>query len=947
MNRLLQGYANMPAATKIVIAVLALAFAGAIVMIFGGALAIYVVLAGLVVIGLMMGLYRGILSMMARRKAAPMERSISSNAGMTPLGITEPARRARVDDLRKNFDTGVEKFRAAGKNLYALPWYLLVGEPGSGKTEAVRHCNVGFPPGLQDQLQGVGGTLNMNWWFTNHAVILDTAGRLLFEEVEPGTSSEWQEFLKLLRRNRPNCPVNGMLLVISAESLIRDTAEQIEKKGGRIAQQLDGIQRILGVRFPVFVLITKCDLINGFREFFDELTDPALQHQVLGWSNPDALDKPFNPELVEEHLRTVQHRLAKRRAGLLQDPINTENARKPRTEQVDALYAFPDAMMRIAPRLKRYLEMIFVSGEWSQKPLFLRGIYFTSSMREGAALDQELAETFGVPVESLPEGRVWERDRAFFLRDLFMNKVFREKGLVTRAVSTRKQQQTRNIAMYGAAAVGLLAVGLFTWFGAHSLSNTIVKPSEFWTSAGKVYQANLVRADPVRGTSSQYLPIVSKPTLAHRDFKYRGGPGDDAAQLKDLPVPPEHRTIAGMAQELAEQAKATIAVPAIFRPVASILGDRAGNFVENQRADAARVIFEASILRPLIDACKVNLVADTAPDVGPMPPEAAGAIEQLAKLERASASTSTGGKHPLLKLEPLMRYALRGNNDFTEKGASKDVPELQEAYQTLYTDETWPPASMRAMYQKIIPDGAPRPIGSEPAAVPTPTPIPTPKPPVTTPTTPVAQNPTPTPTNPTAAPVALKFPLARFTSAAAELGGDELATLRESIEKARTAGAPPDKRVDAMLKSLPTASRPVQICTISVLPKEPPSLGKDELTAAAPFVAVVAAGGEPKTTVPLAGQSEARLTKLRAPGAAFDLKFFASEQIAPGPVATLNIPSKWGGLYLVDHFRGQPAKADDRKIWDVEADVQTPSGMKSVWLRLEFDTELPELPWFP
>ena len=132
MNRLLQGYANMPAATRIVIAVLALAFAGAIVMIFGGALAIYVVLSGLVVIGLMMGLYRGILAMMAKRKAAPMERSISSNAGMTPLGITEPARRARVDDLRKNFDTGVEKFRAAGKNLYALPWYLLVGEPGSG-----------------------------------------------------------------------------------------------------------------------------------------------------------------------------------------------------------------------------------------------------------------------------------------------------------------------------------------------------------------------------------------------------------------------------------------------------------------------------------------------------------------------------------------------------------------------------------------------------------------------------------------------------------------------------------------------------------------------------------------------------------------------------------------------------------------------------------------------
>ena len=50
---------------------------------------------------------------------------------------------------------------------------------------------------MQDEFQGVGGTINMNWWFTNSAIILDTAGRLLFEEVIPGTTSEWKEFLAL------------------------------------------------------------------------------------------------------------------------------------------------------------------------------------------------------------------------------------------------------------------------------------------------------------------------------------------------------------------------------------------------------------------------------------------------------------------------------------------------------------------------------------------------------------------------------------------------------------------------------------------------------------------------------------------------------------------------------------------------------------------------------
>ena len=30
-------------------------------------------------------------------------------------------------------------------------------------------------------------------------------------------------------------------------------------------------------------------------------------------------------------------------------------------------------------------------GEWTAKPLFLRGIYFTSSMREGKTLDEAIA----------------------------------------------------------------------------------------------------------------------------------------------------------------------------------------------------------------------------------------------------------------------------------------------------------------------------------------------------------------------------------------------------------------------------------------------------------------------------------------------------------------------------------------------------------------------------
>ncbi len=416
-----------------------------------------------------------------KRQSARMSGELRQQSAASPRGISDPGQRARLDDLRKKFEEGVQAYRSRGKDLYSLPWYVIVGEPGSGKTEAVRHSNVGFPPGMQDEFQGVGGTINMNWWFTNHAVLLDTAGRLMFEEVKPGETSEWREFLALLKKYRPNCPINGLLLVISSDSLIRDSADEIQRKAGKIAQQLDVIQRTLDVRFPVFIAVSKCDKILGFREFFDGLTDPQLQHQMMGWANPDPLDAPFRADLVEQHIEMVAQRLRRRRLALLRDPVpESDEPGARRADEVDTLYALPHSLGAIVPRLRRYLETIFIAGEWSAKPLFLRGIYLSSSMREGSALDQDLAEAMGVPVDDLADFRVWERDRSYFLRDLFLEKIFRERGLVTRATNTGSMLRKRKVALYLCGFAALAVFGVVAWFSTQSLKKDVATQSQAW-----------------------------------------------------------------------------------------------------------------------------------------------------------------------------------------------------------------------------------------------------------------------------------------------------------------------------------------------------------------------------------------------------------------------------------------------------------------------------------
>ena len=334
---------------------------------------------GILVVALIVGVFLYLVRRSRQKRAADFSGDMQQAAGATPGAISDPARRARLAELRESFEKGLAKFRAAGKDFYQLPWYVIVGEPGAGKTEAIRHSNIDFPPGMNDEFQGVGGTINMNWWFTNDAVILDTAGRLVFEEIEPGQTSEWMEFLALLRKHRPDCPINGLLVVIPAESLIKDADDEIQRKAGKLARQLEVIQKQLDVRFPASVLVSKCDLLNGFREFFDDIHDVNAEQQMVGWANPEPLDTPFQPEQVDAYIQTVTSRLNRRRLGLLLDPVSRDS-RKRRTDEVDRLYALPHSIQLIAGNLRKYLTTVFIKGEWTVKPLFLRGIFFTSSI---------------------------------------------------------------------------------------------------------------------------------------------------------------------------------------------------------------------------------------------------------------------------------------------------------------------------------------------------------------------------------------------------------------------------------------------------------------------------------------------------------------------------------------------------------------------------------------
>lgn len=629
--------------------------------------------------------------MHARRQSKMFTSALEAQTSAAPRAISDPNQRAALDKLRQKFQTGMQEFKSRGKDIYKLPWYVIIGESGSGKTEAIRHSGIEFPPGLQDSMQGSGGTVNMDWWFTNRAIILDTAGSMIFRESQAGEAPEWREFLRLLKKSRPNCPVNGLFLVLSIESLIKDSADKIAEKSSKLAQQLDLIQRTLDVRFPVYLVVTKADLLTGFRESFDNIEDPLLQHQMFGWSNPDPLDSHFRPELVEQHLKGVADRLRRRRLALLMretssagrlgvgettffsksQPLGGGQGGSRRLDEMDALFALPESVMRLAPRLRRYLETVFVAGEWSAKPVFLRGIYFTSSMREGKALDEAMALATGLSVDQLPEDRKWEVNRAFFLRDLFVEKVFAESGLVTRATNTIQLLRKRQFAIFGTAGVAMLLLIVLAGFGYGNLKRSVLEEAAEWEAGAKGWN------------QGDWSPAIVRPgsdDVFH--FTYAGTNQEVKVGSRSLSVVQYHQRLKGVAAK-------PLSVSWIFKPFSWF-----GFGEVKARPNAQRVLFEHGVLKSLVGQTRNKIMGR---DLAISDPKAVDshreALLSLIQLETDKYSTNRGN---LSGADAAMKYL----NSFTvyltdNEGSSVDT-NLVDIFNWTYSkggsgDGKWPP----------------------------------------------------------------------------------------------------------------------------------------------------------------------------------------------------------------------------------------------------------------
>lgn len=326
-----------------------------------------------------------------------------------------------VESIRFRFQ---EASGALGDRIDALPWYVFIGAPGSGKTTALLNSGLKFllPSSASGTaVPGVGGTRNCDWWFAEEAVLLDTAGRYTTQDSHAkADAAAWHGFLALLKEFRAARPLNGAFVTASVTDLMLWTKLERAKFSGHVRMRLAELYAALGTRFPVYLLVTKIDLLAGFVEFFGEF-DPEKRSQVWGTTfelepDPVTLEARYAGEFAPLEARLNAEMLAH---------LHEERDLQRRA----AIYRFPQQFHPVGPLVGEFLGQAFTAQVEHRAPQ-LRGVYFTSGTQQGNPIDRvlgTLARTFALErAKSVERGG---SGKSYFIAKLLREVVLREAGL--------------------------------------------------------------------------------------------------------------------------------------------------------------------------------------------------------------------------------------------------------------------------------------------------------------------------------------------------------------------------------------------------------------------------------------------------------------------------------------------------------------------------------------
>jgi len=385
--------------------------------------------------------------------------------------------------LAENMKLALDKLKkSGGKNyLYDLPWYVIIGPPGAGKTTALRNSGIEFPglDAMPEQGGGFGGTRNCDWWFAEDAVLIDTAGRYTTQDSDAiADEASWGSFLNLLKNGRPDQPINGVILTFSVEQMLNATPEDLAAHAQTVRKRLGEIHEQLKIDFPVYVLFTKADLIAGFREYFASFST-MRRKSVWGVTFQTKDRKAETYKNVEAEFDALLARLS--------DEVIDRMNEEPDGVSRIAIFGLPGQMAMMRANVAEFIRQVFEPTRYKTNAI-LRGFYFSSGTQEGTPIDQVLGAMSrnqdGIEFQpSFMSGK----GKSFFLHDLLKRVIFEERDWVSfdyKAIRRARILRTGAVGIIvGATMAAMGAFGFSFWQNATLLRTADLETQSYFSKA--------------------------------------------------------------------------------------------------------------------------------------------------------------------------------------------------------------------------------------------------------------------------------------------------------------------------------------------------------------------------------------------------------------------------------------------------------------------------------
>ena len=377
----------------------------------------------------------------------PAEAKAADNGEPQPAKTGAP--NGKYVDLTQNADTAIQFLKSSNisgtkgsEAVYSLPFFVFAGAPKSGKTSLVLSSGLNFqslPNQRQSEQTQVRPTRSTDWRMASDAVILDTAGR--YQTENELDADEWSALLETLKKNRAVRPLDGFVLVINAEKLLAASEADIEQQAKILRARLDETLSRAKVRFPVYLIFTHADTIEGFRDSFSASQQEG-KNSILGATFP--LEKAdVAHTLFDQEFDVLQQSLLKRRLVRLSAPF-------PPLRQL-RIFNFPSHFNSSRRKLGHFVSILFRPNPFSASPLF-RGFYFT------AALPQTLQPRATAEGQSPEALAVQSVGTSYFSERFFRDILLRDKDLVATFQAQKQRAPVLGwlLLIFGAGILAIL-----------------------------------------------------------------------------------------------------------------------------------------------------------------------------------------------------------------------------------------------------------------------------------------------------------------------------------------------------------------------------------------------------------------------------------------------------------------------------------------------------------